>query len=178
MILPFFPDLAITAVGALAKGNGCVPDQKEICRIAGVNVSDVLSGLVTVTVLIGTVFVLGLAAVWLVACYWVIGRGWVGPAARFCFALSATAIFALLPYLAPVIAVAPLANANCRPNEGGGSCLIFGGDVSTAHHTVILPWLVLPGVPIALATAAVYAIVLAIIKYRRARESRQPVQSS
>jgi len=178
VVLPFLPELAIYAVGALAKLNGCVADQKQICRIVGVNVGDVLSGLVTAAVFIGTVFVLGLAAVWLVMCYLVIGRGWTGPAARFFLALFATVIFAALPYLAPVLAVAPLANDNCLPNEGGGPCLIFGGDVSTAHHTVVLPWLLMPGIPIALATAAVYAIVMAIIKARRARASRQPAPSS
>jgi hypothetical protein len=178
VLLPFLPDLAIYVVGGLAKVNGCVADQKEICRIAGVNVSDVLSGLVIIAVLIGTVFVLGLAAVWLVMCYLVIGRGWAGPAARFVLALSATVIFALLPYLAPVFAIAPLANTSCQPSEGGGSCLIFGGDVSSAHHTVILPWLIMPGVLITLATAAVYAIVVAIIKARRVRASRQMVKSS
>lgn len=178
VLLPFLPELAVHVVSGLAKVNGCVAGQKEICRVAGANVSVVLSGLITAGVLIGTVFVLGLAAIWLVMCYLAIGRGWEGPGARFVLAFAATAIFALLPYLAPVLAVAPLANDNCQPNEGGGSCVIFGGDVSVAHDAVILPWLVMPGVLIALATAAVYAIVLAVIKARRSRAHRQLVKSS
>ena len=179
VVLPFLPDLAIYAVGGLAKVNGCVADQKEICRIAGIDVSVALSVLITTAVVIGSAFVgFGLAALWLIMCYLLILRGWAGLAARSVLALSVTIIFALLPYIAPAIAVAPLANTKCQPNEGGGSCLIFGGDVSSAHHTVALPWLILPGVPIAVGTAIVYAIVAAIIKARRTRASRQPAQSS
>ena len=178
VVLPFLPELAISAVGGLAKVNGCVADQKEVCLIAGANVSNALSGLLTVGLVIGSAFAwLGLAAVWLVMCYLAIVRGWAGTGARLFLSMSATVIFALLPYLAPGFAVAPLVNARCQPNEGGGPCLIFGGDVSNAHHTIVLQWFILPGVPIALGTAVVYAIVTAVIRARRARASRRSAQS-
>lgn len=179
VVLPFLPELAIYAIGGFARINGCVADQKDICLIAGVNVSNVISHLLIAGVFIGSGFAgLGLAALWLVICYLVIVRGWAGLVARLVLALSVTVIFALLPYLAPGFAVAPLVNANCQPNEGGvGSCLIFGGDVSSAHHTVILPWLIFAGVPIALGTAVLCAIVMAIIHARRARANRPSEQS-
>lgn len=175
VVLPFLPEIAIYAVGVLARIKGCVPDQKELCFIAGVNVSNVISRLLAVGLVIGSGFAgLGLAAVWLVICYLVVVRGWAGLAARLFLALLVTVMFALLPYLAPGFAIAPLVNANCQPNEGGvGSCVIFGGDISSAHHTVILPWLIFAGVPIALGTALVCAIVTAVIRARRARAIRR-----
>lgn len=177
VVLPFLPDLAIYAVGGLAKVNGCVADQKEICRIAGINVSKALSGLVTTSIVIGSAFVLGLTVVWLVVCYLVIARGWAGFVARCVLALSVTVIFARLPYLAPYSVIAPLADPSCKPSGGGGPCPIFGGDVSSAHHTDALQLLVWPGDVIALSTAAAYAIVAAIIKAWRARARGQPAQS-
>jgi hypothetical protein len=179
VVLPFLPELAISAVGGLAKIGGCVVDQKEVCLIAGVNVSSALSGLITAAVVIGSAFAwLGLAAVWLVMCYLVIVRGWMGLAARLLLALLVTAVFALLPYLAPGFAIAPFVNANCRPNEGGvGSCLIFGGNVSSAHHTVILQWLIFVGVPIALGTALACATVMAVVRARRTRAIKRSARS-
>ncbi|KJC47721.1 hypothetical protein UB31_18370 [Bradyrhizobium sp. LTSP849] len=179
VVLPFLPELAISVVGGLAKIGGCVVDQKEVCLIVGVNVSDVVSGLVTAAVVIGSAFAwLGLAAVWLVLCYLAIVRGWAGLAARLLLALLVTVVFALLPYLAPGFAIAPFVNANCQPNEGGvGSCLIFGGNVSSAHHTVILPWLIFAGVPIALGTALACAIVMAIVRARRTRAIKRSARS-
>ncbi|QPF88853.1 hypothetical protein [Bradyrhizobium commune] len=179
VVLPFLPDLAISAVGGLAKISGCVVDQKEACLVAGVNVSDAVSGLVTASVLIGSAFAwLALAAVWLVMCYLVIVRGWTGRIARLALALLVTVVFALLPYLAPGFAIAPFVNANCQPNEGGvGACLIFGGNVNSAHHTVILPWLIFAGVPIAAGTALACAIVMAVVRARRVRAIKRSAQS-
>ncbi|APG12395.1 hypothetical protein M2175_005536 [Bradyrhizobium elkanii] len=179
VVLPFLPELAISVVGGLAKIDGCVVDQKEVCLIAGVNVSSALSGLITAAVVIGSAFAwLGLAAVWLVMCYLVIVRGWVRLAARLLLALLVTAVFALLPYLAPGFAIAPFTNANCQPNEGGvGTCLIFGGNVGSAHHTVILQWLIFAGVPIALGTALACAIVIAVVRVRRTRAVKRSARS-
>jgi hypothetical protein len=179
VVLPFLPELAIYTVGGLAKIGGCVADQKEACLIAGVNVSDIVSALLTTSVLIGSAFAwLALAAVWLVMCYLVIVRGWVRLAARLFLALLVTVVFALLPYLAPGFAIAPFLNAKCQPNEGGvGACIIFGGDVGSAHHTVILPWLIFAGVPIALGTALACAIVMSVVRARRTRAIKRSAPS-
>jgi len=180
VVLPFLPDLAITAVGVLAKGTGCVVEQKELCLIAGVDVSHVLSNLIAAAVVIGGAFAwMALAAVWLVMCYLVIVRGWVTLASRCLLALLVTVVFALLPYLAPGFAIAPFVNASCQPNEGGvGSCIIFGGNVSSVHHTVILQWMILAGVPIALGTALTCAIVFAIVRARRNRVMKRSANSN
>jgi hypothetical protein len=178
VVFPFLSEIAIYAVAGLARINGCVVDQKEVCFVAGAKVSDVISRLLTAGLWVAGGFVgFGLAALWLVMCYLLIARGWAGLIVRFSLVLSVTLIFALLPYLAPGLAIAPLINAHCQPNEGGvGPCVIFGGDVSGAHQTIVLPWLLFAGVPIALGTAVIYAIVVTVIRARRARPARPPAQ--
>jgi hypothetical protein len=172
VVVPFLPELAIHAVAALAKANGCIIEQKDVCLVAGAKVSEVISDLLTVGLSVAGFAGIGLAAVWLLFCYLLIRRGWEGKSARISLALLVTLIFALLPYLAPGLAIAPLANARCQPNEGGGPCLMFGGDVDGAHQTVVLPWLIFAGVPVALGAPVAYAIMAAIARARRARATR------
>jgi hypothetical protein len=161
VVLPFLPEIAIHAIAGLAHANGCVIEQKDVCLIAGAKVSDVISDLLTVGLSVAGFAGVGMAAVWLVICYLLIPRGWEGRGARISLALLATLIFAVLPYLAPGFAIAPFENARCHPNEGGGPCAMFGGDVDGAHQTAALPWLIFAGVPVALGTAVVYAIIKA-----------------
>jgi hypothetical protein len=178
VVFPFLPEILVSVVAAVAITKGCPIDAKTACVLLGVPVSRVISYLLTAGLFVAGGFVgLGLAAPWLVMCYFYITRGWAGLVARLALALSVTLIFALLPYLAPALAIAPLINAHCQPNEGGvGRCLMFGGDVSGAHETIVLPWLITAGVPIAFGTAAVYAIVAAVVRSRAAKRSAQRPQ--
>lgn len=178
VVLPFLPEIIIYATAAVAKAGGCLVDDDWVCWIAGVRVSDVVAHLLRVGVIVAVGFGYGIAAAWLALCYLAITRGWARLISRLLLALLVSVIFAFLPYLAPALAIAPLVNTHCEPNEGGvGRCEIFGGDVgSAAHETVIVPWLIFVGVPIAFGAVVIYAIVAAIIRVVAARRVAASVQ--
>jgi hypothetical protein len=187
IIVPFLPELAIVATAALARLGGCEPAESSTCLIATLPVSEVIALALRVkaSFIVDHIFdpkyqaawlsALYLAiAVWLVVCYLAVIRGWTHLASRLVIGFLVTLIFALLPYVGSMLALADLTDEGyCLPNEGGiGTCRLFGGyiqgpEYSPAHDAVRIGWLGFLGAPLALALFAVYAIVVIVMAVRQ-----------
>jgi hypothetical protein len=176
VVIPFLPVIIILVIAFLAELKGCRPDQKEICQFGSVPVSDILAFILQASAgsiiagirqsHLGFVFFYSVIAGWLVACLVVLTLGWRRMISRVFLGFAVTLIFALLPYFGFMLAMAPLMNEACRPNEGNvGACIMFGGyvgspDYSPAHDGVALGWLASYGVPL---TLAIYVIFLLLV---------------
>lgn len=138
-VLPFLPEIAIYAVTALAKAAGCRLDDPDgsACHLASQQVSDVIDGALQAGLLVSVGFAIGGAAIWLALCYYAVNKGWSQMTSRLLIALMLTGVFAGLPYWAPNLALAYVANPRCEAK--GGSCHVFGGKVtSTAKDVVVV----------------------------------------
>lgn len=176
IIVPFLPEIAIYIVAAIAKLMGCQLEQKNVCLIGSVPVSDIIA--VALRIGAGSLvaawthgylwFIIFCVTVtlWIVVCFVALTMGWSRTASRLLLGFLAALVFAVLPYFAPQLAIGNLINQNCpQANEGGvGPCMIFGGYVgSPAHDAVQAGWLILAGVPIALGVFLVYAVLALVI---------------
>lgn len=191
--LPFLPEVTIYVVTALAKAVGCGlgDPNSSVCRLAGQQVSDIIDGALQAGLLVSVGFAIGLAVIWLALCYYVLNKGWSLTASRLLLALLLTGILAGLPYWAPNLALAYVANPRCLAN--GGSCHVFGGEVASTARDVLSvsdepfiarivqtpPGPIAFGAPIAAVAFLVYMIVTIvsqIILRRRAASAiaRQP----
>src|SRR5580704_12424031 len=103
--LPFLPEILVWAVAAIATIKGCQIDAKTACVLLGVPVSDLISRALFVGLFIATGFGLGVCAGWLAICYLVTTLGWTRLWQRLLVGAVTTAIFAILPYFAPMLAV-------------------------------------------------------------------------
>jgi hypothetical protein len=184
VIIPFLPEITIYVVTAIAKAVRCRLDDPDdlVCRLAGRQVSNIVDGALQMGLLVSLSFAIGLAAVWLALCYYTVNKGWSRTTSRLLLALLLTGIFAGLPYLAPNLALANVANPRCEAK--GGSCHVFGGKVtSTAKDVVAVsdepfiariletpPGPIAIGAPIAAGMLLLYAVVtiVQIISRRRA----------
>jgi hypothetical protein len=110
-----------------------------VCAI-GRPVSRVISLALKAGSFVGVTFGSGLVAVWLTLCYVSITRGWTHLLSRLTLALFVSLIFAIVPYLGPMMSIAHLENPRCQPNDAGiGTCVMYGGEVgSIVHYNVTL----------------------------------------
>ena len=187
LLIPSLPEVAILVASALARIMGCEPDQKDACLIGSLSVSDIIAfalqagaGVVITGVRISQVWLVAFYVAiigCLIASYVALILGWARTLNRLLLGFVVAIFFAFVPYFGPMMAVAHLANANCRPDDGGTRpCTIFGGyvgdsDYSPANDAVSLGWLALYGVPLSLAIFVGYAIVVIVIGVTSARRA-------
>jgi hypothetical protein len=178
LIGAFAPEIVIRATVALARLKGCELDQKDVCLLGTVPVSDIIDR----TLQLSARFVLAtlhssrwwvvyaVIAGWSIACYVLLIGGWARLLSRLGIGFVVMAISAILPYFGPMLAIAILSGENCQPNEGGvGACTVFGGYVgdpctSPVHDAVVLGWEAPDGARLSLAIFAVYAIVVIALR--------------
>jgi len=180
VLLPLLPEILILAVSAYAAAVGCQADAGFACAVGPPSASGVIRAALKVAYAVGTKFADdNIVIAWLVGCFLVIILGWSRLASRLLLAFGVTLIFAVLPYFGPILAIGPLVNPKCRPNEGGvpPECTIYGGDVgSAAHNAVRLGWKFFYGAPVAFVAFVLFVIfVLAahLISRRRAAAREQ-----
>jgi hypothetical protein len=176
IVVPFLPEVTIYAVGTFAKLMGCQLDQKNVCLIGSIPVSNIIAfalrigaGSMVAAWNNGSVwFTVFCAALtlWLIVCFVALTFGWSRTSSRLLLGFAAALVFAVLPYFGPLLAIGNLLNQNCQANEGGvGPCTIFGGHVgSPAHDAVEAGWLILAGAPIALGAFVAYTVVAVVIR--------------
>jgi hypothetical protein len=176
VLLPFLPELIIAATAALAAAAGCHVEDKAACLIGPLSPSGMIAVALSAGTLVGLGFGFGVAILWLVLCFIAASVGWTRLWMRLLLGAVITVIFALLPYIAPALAIAGFVNASCQPNEGGvGPCVIYGVDIDgAAHEAVTAIWLAFLGVPIALGMFVIYAVVIVIVRALASRRRAQP----
>ncbi|MCJ9706487.1 MULTISPECIES: hypothetical protein [unclassified Bradyrhizobium] len=176
VVLPFVPELAILLTSLFAAISGCQPGTDAGCPI-GSSAAEIIRHALEASLLVGSRFGDGLAALWLAACCWLITLGWSRLWIRLLLALAVSLICAFVPYFGPMLSISYLVNPKCSPNEGGvGDCIVYGGDVgSVAHKVVSLGWRIIEGAPIAIGIFVVYAIVAALIERRSRRQGLRPL---
>ncbi|MGJ4913154.1 hypothetical protein ACQR10_07010 [Bradyrhizobium sp. HKCCYLRH2060] len=138
LIMPFVPEIVVYAATVLGRSVGCrLDDSNEAaCQVAGWQISSILDAALQAGLLVSVAFGIGFAAVWLAVCYYVVNRGWSQMASRVILISLLTMMFAGLPYLAPNLALAYVANQRCEAN--GGSCYVFGGKVTNTARDVVV----------------------------------------
>jgi hypothetical protein len=164
VLLPLLPEILIFAASAYAGAVGCQVDAKMACAVGPPSASEVIRKALQAAYFIGTKFADdNIVLAWLASCYVLIILGWTRLLSRLLLALGASLILAVLPYFGPILAIGPLVNPKCRPNEGGipPGCTIYGGDVGEpAHDAVRLGWKFFYGAPVAFAAFVVFVIVV------------------
>lgn len=164
VLLPLLPEVLIVATGAYAGVVGCPVDSKMACAVGPPSASEIIRAALGAANFIGRKFADdNIVAAWLALCYVVIIVGWTRLTSRLLLALGASMIFGFLPYFGPILTIGPLANPNCRPNEGGTppECMIYGGDVGdAAHDAVRLGWKFFYGAPVALGAFVVFVVLM------------------
>jgi hypothetical protein len=170
--LPLVPEMVIIGTSLIAKIMGCTPEGGP-CPIGPGSAAGLIRKALEAATFLGFQFSYGLAAVWLIMCYWLVARGWSSLRSRLLLAFALSIIFASVPYVGPLLSIDHLINPinpKCVLNEGGvGDCKIYGGDVAVAHDTERLAWRVMAGALIALGIFAVYAI-MSHLRSKKRRE--------
>ena len=164
VVIPFLPELAVLATSALASIAGCHVGDKAACAVGPLSPSVMIATALNAGNFVSIGF--GVAALWLALCFVAISFGWAAMPCRLLLAAAVAIFFALLPYIAPALAIGALANPDCHPNEGGvGPCVTYGSDLDgAAHDAVAAIWLLALGAPIAFGSFAIYAIALIVIR--------------
>jgi hypothetical protein len=164
VLIPLLPEILILAVSAYAVTVGCEADARLACAVGPPSASGVIRSALKAAYAIGSKFADdNIVVAWLVCCFLLIILGWSRLASRLLLAFGVTLIFAVLPYFGPILAIGPLVNPKCRPNEGGvpPECTIYGGDVgNAAHDAVRLGWKFFYGAPVALVAFVVFAVLV------------------
>jgi hypothetical protein len=180
VLIPLLPEILILAVSAYAVAVGCEADARLACAVGPPSASGVIRSALNASYAIGTKFADdNIVVAWLVCCFLLIIFGWSRLASRLLLALGVTLIFAVLPYFGPILAIGPLVNPKCRPNEGGvpPECRIYGGDVgNAAHDAVRLGWKFFYGAPVAFVAFVVFAVLVLgarLVSSRRAASREQ-----
>lgn len=178
VLLPLFPEILILAVSAYAAAVDCQTDAGLACAVGPPSASGVIRSALEVAFDIGSKFADdNIVVAWLLCCFSLIVLGWSRLASRLLLALGVTVIFAVLPYFGPILAIGPLVNPKCQPNEGGvpPECRIYGGDVGhAAHDAVRLGWKFFYGAPVAIVAFVVFALfVLGAHLVSKRREASQ-----
>jgi hypothetical protein len=174
MVIPFLPEIVIVSTGAVVGFMGW--DKKGACTFHSLPVTNAITyalemaaGSILAAVRTDAKWLIGFYAgvsAWLCLCLITTYLGWASTLNRLLLGFAAAFAFAFLPYFGPMLAVANLANDNCRPNEAGvGSCVMFGGYIGNARHSpvhdaVAMGWLATYGIPLAFGIFGIYAIVV------------------
>ncbi|MET4800586.1 hypothetical protein [Bradyrhizobium sp. LB11.1] len=169
MIIPFLPEFVILATGASAAFMGW--DQRGLCTFASERASSIIDFVLKVSVswivvAVGNqlkwliVFYIALTT-WLCLCLILVSLGWASRLSRLLLGFAVASVLAFLPYFGPWLALASVADENCRTNEAGfGTCVALGGYVWNAHDTVRIGWLASYGIPLAFGIFGIYAIIV------------------
>jgi hypothetical protein len=139
----------------------------KVCAIGPLPpVSSIIRFALNAGFLVGDSFGSGVVIIWLTLCYIAISRGWAGFLSRLLVALVVSLIFAIVPYLGPMMSIEHLENPGCQPNEDGvGPCIIYGGEVgSIVNRNIKLGWKILTGGTAAFAALALYILTLLIAR--------------
>jgi hypothetical protein len=158
------PDPSTTARGFAPPSGSTVSSPGEICTI-GPAVSSIIRLALNAGFFVGDTFGSGVVIIWLALCYVSISRGWRSFLSRLTLAFLVSLIFAIIPYLGPMISVAHLENPRCQPNDAGiGPCTMYGGEVgSIVHYNVALALDdIQVGAAVALVAFSLYAVFLLI----------------
>jgi hypothetical protein len=180
VLIPLLPEMLILAVTAYAVAVGCEADARLACPVGPPSASGVIRSALKAAYTIGSKFADdNIVVAWLVCCFLLIIFSWSKLASRLLLAFGVTLIFAVLPYFGPILAIGPLVNSKCQPNEGGvpPECKIYGGDVgNAAHDAVRLGWKFFYGAPVAFVAFVVFAVLVLgahLISRRRAASRAQ-----
>lgn len=133
VILPFSPEITIYGLVTLAKARGLTVDS---CPLAGTSLGDIVDAALQAGLFVSFGFGLGVAAIWLVVCYYTINKGWSRMRSRLLLAFVISAVLGSLPFFAPNFALLLVKNSMC-PATGGGSCFVFGVNVTDNVNDVI-----------------------------------------
>jgi hypothetical protein len=162
-------DQAGPGAGSAAKGFAPAPGPVfgtpgKACAI-GSSVSSIIRFALEAGSVIGVTFGSGLVVVWLALCYVAVTLGWARLLSRLTLGFLVSLIFAIIPYLGPMMSIAHLENPRCQPNDAGvGPCIMYGGDVgSIVHYNVALALdNIQVGAAVALGTFSLYVVLLFI----------------
>ena len=164
VLLPLIPEALILAASAYAGAVGCQIDAKMACAVGPPSATGMIRAALQAAYFIGQKFADdNIVLAWLASCYVLIILGWSRLSSRLLLALGASMIFGFLPYFGPLLAIGPLVNPKCNPNEGGvpPECIIFGGDVgNAAHDAVRLGWKFSYGATVAVAAFVAFVIIM------------------
>jgi hypothetical protein len=164
VLLPLLPEVLIIVARTYAGVVGCQIDSKLACAVGPPSAAETIRTALQAAYFIGSKFADdSIVLAWLASCYALIILGWTRLSSRLLLSLGASVIFGFLPYFGPILTIAPLANPNCNPNEGGvpPECIIYGGDVgNAAHDAVRLGWKFFYGAPAALGAFVVFVVVV------------------
>lgn len=183
VIIPFIPTIVILAIAAIAKIKGCQLDQKDVCLIGSLPVSDIIVWMLRSSASViapriekpGSGFEQWLFVAvggWLVACYAILMLGWARVSSRLLLGFALTLVLAFLPYVGLNLALWPLRHNGCYPNIGYiGQCLLFGGEVGRPAHDAVkitdLVWR--GGARLAFAIFAVHVVIVVVLGVIAAR---------
>ena len=173
-------DQAGPGAGSAAKGFARAPGPAfgRACAIGPFAVSSIIRLALEAGYFVGERFASGVVAIWLALCYVAITRGCTRFLSRLTLAFFVSLIFSFVPYFGPMMSIGPRANPHCQPNEGGGPCVIYGGNVGRiAHDNVYLGWQIFTGGPIALGAFLLYMVFVLIGGYVLRRGSAPPSRS-
>jgi hypothetical protein len=179
VVLPFLPEVLIIAASAYARVVGCEIDSSMACAVGPPSASEIIRDALQAANFIGKKFADdNIVAVWLILCFALIILGWARLSSRLLLAFGTSLIFGFLPYFGPMLAIGPLENPDCHPNEGGvGPCKIYGSNIdSAAHDAVRLGWKIFDGAPFALGTFLLFAVVAIAIHFVARRRITPPAQ--
>jgi hypothetical protein len=159
------PDLALVARGFVPHPGSALGQPGKVCAIEP-PASGIIRLALNAGFFIGDTLSSGVIIIWLALCYLSIGRGWTSLLSRLTFAFLVTLIFAIIPYLGPMMSIEHLRNPRCQPNEAGvGPSVMYGGDVgSIVHYNVALSLEVLKGAAVAMGAFSLYALFLLIAR--------------
>ena len=135
-------DQAGTGAGSAAKGfppaqGPVLGTPGKACAIGPFPVSSIIRLALDAGFFVGERFGSGVVVIWLALCYVSITRGSTGFLSRLTVALFVSLIFAVVPYLGPMMSTEHLENPGCQPTEDGvGSCFIYGGEVGSIVHKI------------------------------------------
>jgi hypothetical protein len=168
LIVPFLPEIIASATILFAKAKGCTLVQT--CTLTpNTSPADVIGQALQTGSDRNVLFGVGLAAIWLAICYFVVLRGWHKAPVRLRLGILICVIFAILPYLWPGIVLGAVTNPFCDlvSTVGVTKCLVYKVDIGRAAYSAAGTWLwSFLGGPIAFVCFLVYLIILSV-KARR-----------
>lgn len=172
MALPFIPEFVVVTTALIAKLAGCEAGSGAPCLLGPSSAGDIIRGALETGSGLGHGFSMGLAAVWLAVCCFLVTQGWTRLSSRLLLAFALTIICAFAPYFGPMLSISRLGNANCGVDESGQPCRIYGSNLTeSVYGAVKLGENIFEGAPIALAIFVGYVVLALVSHFRSEREA-------
>lgn len=166
LIFPFLPEIIAYVLMALAKAQGCTLEQSVPCPLTpSMSIGDAIIQALVAGSNRGLIFAIGVAAIWLFVCCFVILQAWKKTATRLSLGFVVCTIFGALPYTGPAIVLGSLANPYCHTTSDVGihKCMAYGVNIGAAAYqasgTQLLFYL---GGPISFVCLLIYLIVVTV----------------